>query len=148
MTRRYGILSICTGLVLAIVIAGPQSNAAGDRIDCAIQDGPCRKTTGSGLEVLFDVTPRPAAAMRELEFSLSLRKNGKPVTGASLLLDLSMPDMFMGNNQPRLIEAQAGTYRGRGVIPRCPTGSRIWRALIAIRQSGSVEQVSFLFEVQ
>jgi hypothetical protein len=145
---RCIIPSLFAGLVLAMVIAGHRPAGAGDYIDCAIQDGPCMKTTGSGIEVLFDVTPRPAEAMRELEFSVSLRKKGKPLTGASLLLDLSMPGMFMGNNQPRLFEGVDGIYRGRGVIPRCPTGSRIWNAFIAVRQGSTVEQVTFLFEVQ
>ena len=148
MIGRYVIPLLIVGLVMSVVISVSQNAGAGDRIDCAIQDGPCGKKTRSGIEVLFDVTPRPAAAMRELEFSVFLRKNGRPVANAALLLDLSMPGMFMGNNQPRLSEGHAGRYRGQGIIPRCPTGSRIWRAFIAVRKDSTVEQISFVFEVQ
>jgi hypothetical protein len=98
--------------------------------------------------VEFSISPRPVTVMQDLEFTVTLRKKGKPVTGATLLLDLSMPGMFMGNNHPKLIEIQEGTHRGRGVIPRCITGQSHWKAFIAVAHGGQVEKVSFLFEVQ
>ena len=147
MTMRCLIPALFAGLLLTMAIAELQPVISGDHIDCAIQEGPCRKTTGSGIEVVFDMTPRPVKAMQELEFVVTLRNEGKPVTGASLILDLSMPGMFMGNNQPKFAEDQGGSYRGRGVIPRCSTGSKIWKAFIAIAHGGQIEKVVFLFEV-
>jgi len=104
--------------------------------------------TNKGMQVVLDITPRPVTAMKDLEFVVTLNVGGKPVSGATLLLDLSMPGMFMGNNQPKLTEEQGGRYRGRGVIPRCPTGLKIWKALVAIARDGQVEKVVYQFEVR
>jgi len=148
MNSQNGILSAVIGLLLVLLPAGVAPAGSLDRIDCTIQNAPCVKMTGSGMEVTFDVTPRPVKTMQELEFIVTLKIQGKPVSEASILFDLSMPGMFMGNNQPKLTEATSGSYRGRGVIPRCTTGLKTWQALIAISLGGQIEQVAFLFEVQ
>lgn len=148
MNNRKSLLSMVMVIILSLLIADTASAGSQDRIDCNIQKGSCVKMTGSGMDVEFDVAPRPVKAMQELLFMVTLKKQGKPVSGASLLLDLSMPDMFMGNNQPKLKEGPSGRYSGRGVIPRCVTGRKTWKASVAIAQRGQVEQVAFLFEVQ
>lgn len=148
MNGQNGILSAFIGLLLVMFHGVGAPAGPLDRIDCTIQNAPCVKMTGSGMEVTFDVTPRPVKTMQELEFMVTLRRGGTPVSGASLLLDLSMTGMFMGNNQPKLTEATIGSYRGRGVIPRCATGRTTWQALIAISLGGKIEQVAFQFEVQ
>ena len=141
---RTAVIAVC----MAMLLTGPAHAGKRDSEVCDIQKAPCVSVTDSGLEVAFSVTPRPVKTMQNLEFIVTLKKNGKPVTGALLLLDLSMPGMFMGNNQPKLREEQSGRYRGSGIIPRCVTGQRIWKAFIAIRHNGKVEKVSFLVEVQ
>jgi hypothetical protein len=148
MNNRKSLLSMVRGILLVLLIADTATAESQDMIDCNIQKAPCVKMTGSGIDVDFEVTPRPVRAMQELLFAVTLKKQGKPVSGASLVLDLSMPDMFMGNNRPKLKEEPNGRYSGRGVIPRCMTGRRIWKAIVAIAQRGQVEQVAFLFEVQ
>jgi len=148
MIVRNSVPSVIIGVFLAILFAGTAPAGTRGVIDCDIQNGPCVKMTASGMQVEFDVAPRPVMAMRELAFYVTLRKQGKPVSGAHLILDLSMPDMFMGNNQPKLKEEQNGRYRGSGVIPLCVTGRKTWKAFIAVAQGGRVEKVSFLFEVQ
>lgn len=115
---------------------------------CDIQSGPCRAVTGSGMEVLFSIPSRPVRVMEDLEFVVTLSRKGTTVSGAAVLLDLSMPGMFMGKNQPKLKEVRGGTYRGRGIIPRCVTGQRMWNAFVAVRHRGAVDKASFLFEVQ
>jgi hypothetical protein len=145
--RRSSILYVVLGVVLVVMSKGSAPAGSNERSDCNIERSPCVKFTNSGVQVEFEITPRRVRAMQELEFIVTLRDGGIPVSGASLLLDLSMPGMFMGNNQPKLTEEQNGRYRGRGVIPKCPTGQRIWKALIAIARGHQVEKVSYLFEV-
>jgi hypothetical protein len=148
MNSRKSLLSVVMGILLALLIADTASAGSQDGIDCNIQKAPCVRMTGSGMDVEFDVAPRPVRAMQELLFVVTLKKQGRPVSGASLVLDLSMPGMFMGNNQPKLKEEPSGRYSGRGVIPRCVTGRKTWKAFVTIAQRGQVEQVAFLFEVQ
>jgi hypothetical protein len=148
MNNRKSLLLLVMNILLALLIADAASAGSQDRIDCNIQKAPCVKMTGSGMEIEFDVAPRPVKAMQELLFMVTLKKQGKPVSGASLVLDLSMPDMFMGNNQTKLKEEPSGRYSGRGVIPRCVTGRKTWKAFVTIAQRGQAEQVAFLFEVQ
>jgi hypothetical protein len=148
MNNRKSLLLMVMSILLALLIADTTSAGSQDRIDCNIQKAPCVRMTGSGMDVEFDVAPHPVKAMQELLFMVTLKKQGKPVSGASLVLDLSMPDMFMGNNQTKLKEEPSGRYSGRGVIPRCVTGRKTWKAFVTIAQRGQVEQVAFLFEVQ
>jgi hypothetical protein len=148
MNNRKSLLSMVMCILLVMLIADTASAGSPEGIDCNIQQAPCVKMTGSGMDVEFDVAPRPVRAMQELLFVVTLTKRGKPVSGASLLLDLSMPHMFMGSNQPKLKEEPGGRYSGRGIIPRCVTGRKTWKAFVAIAQRGQVEQVAFLFEVQ
>lgn len=115
---------------------------------CDIHREPCVAATDAGIEVSLSITPRPVRVMEDLDITVTLKKSGKPVTGATLFLDLSMPGMFMGNNQPKLREDQAGRYRGRGVIPRCVTGQKTWNAFVAVNSGGRIGKASFLFEVQ
>ena len=141
MIARAVLLSMCVAVGSAYAGDGPGAN-------CAIHTAPCVAMTDSGVEVELSIAPRPVAAMQDLEFRVVLSRKGRPVSGAAVVLDLSMPGMFMGNNQPRLSEERPGRFRGRGVIPRCVTGQRTWKAFVAVAQGGSIEKVFFLFEVQ
>ena len=148
MIGPYRILSSCIIIILTVLAAATALAGTSGRIDCDIQRSACVMLSDSGMQVVFDVIPRPVKAMQELEYIVTLTVRGRPVSGASLLLDLSMPGMFMGNNQPKLNEEQGGRYRGRGVIPACSTGTKTWKALIAIAHGGQIEKVTFQFEVK
>lgn len=147
MIGLNSVLPAVIGLFLVVLTGEGAPAGTSGRTGCDIQKTPCVKIANSGMEVELEVTPRPLKTMRELEFIVTLRSQGKPVSGASILLDLSMPGMFMGNNQPKLAEDQRGRYRGRGVIPRCATGLKTWEALIAVSRGGKVEKVAYRFEV-
>ncbi len=143
VTRTAFLVLWVMALAIVPAHAGPRNGAV-----CDIQSGPCRAATGSGMEVLFSILPRPVRAMEDLEFVVTLTRKGAAVPGAVILLELSMPEMFMGTNQPKLREDRGGTYRGRGIIPRCVTGQRTWNAFIAVRHDGIIDKLSFHFEVQ
>jgi hypothetical protein len=110
------------------------------RVECDVHAGPCRADI-SGTTVSLDIEPKPVKAMRDLTFTVTFA-GGTFV--AAPYIDLGMPNMNMGRN--RVILKQAGdlVYRGEGVIVRCPSGSRIWKAKVTVPEVGSVE---FVFDV-
>jgi hypothetical protein len=125
--------------------APPASTSANAGPDCRIEAGSCEKIT-RGFSVVFDIVPKPVKPMNELTFSATLKDRGTPVEDASVLLDLSMPGMYMGKNVVALRYAAAGVYSGTGVIVRCPTGGRIWKATVTIKRGGGEAVVDYVFE--
>jgi len=99
------------------------------------------------MEIVFDIAPKPVTAMSELTFLVTLKKNGVPLTDAAVSLDLSMPGMFMGKNRPLLSHEGQGRYRGKGVITRCASGRKIWKAALAVER-GQTTDAAFVFEVK
>jgi len=124
------------------------ASAEAEGPDCDIQSGSCTKETADGMRVEFDVQPKPVTSMSDLTFIVTVTREGSPVSDASVALNLSMPGMFMGNNQTVLKHAENGRYEGKGVIVRCPSGRRIWRADIAIARGGKNAAARFVFEVK
>jgi hypothetical protein len=55
-----------------------------------------------------------------------------------------MPGMKMGPNRIQLKSAGNDTYEGRGVIVKCPSGRRTWRATVTVPDFG---QTDFVFDV-
>lgn len=133
--------------IIAIVLLGclfltvySPALGADDIPDCSIDLGPCTSTVG-GRQVVFDISPRPVKTMRELTFTI--RTIGRK-TALTVLLDLSMPGMYMGRNEVILKKTPDGFYSGRGIIPRCPSGKKLWRAEVTIPGAG---RVSYTFNV-
>jgi hypothetical protein len=140
------LISLGAVMLLTATIACSADNAK-ERADCNIQLGPCIGKAGSGTEVTFDITPRPVKSMAELLFTVTVRKDGKPITGADVTLDLTMPGMVMGKNNPGLSPGKDGRYAGKGVIIRCPSGKKVWKAEIIVSSKHGTETASFVFEV-
>lgn len=78
--------------------------------------------------------------MTELEFHVLSPSSVEPY-----MINLMMPGMQMGLNRIELVRGDDGSYSGMGVLPRCPTGGRLWRAEVMVRD-GRV--VGFDFEVR
>ena len=96
--------------------------------DCLIDRGPCSTTAGT-QRVVLDISPKPVRAMKELTFTIHVGGRGAP---PSLLLSLSMPGMYMGRNIVTLKKISGDSYSGKGVIPRCPSGKRLWQAEVSV----------------
>ncbi|HYA31557.1 MAG TPA: FixH family protein [Thermodesulfovibrionales bacterium] len=109
--------------------------------DCETDKGPCSKTIGR-MTIIIDIAPKPVKAMAELAFTLTI--TGNPAPPPELILNLGMPGMYMGSNRVILRRGRDGTYMGEGIIPRCPSGKRLWSA--AVNMPGS-EKVRFTFDV-
>jgi hypothetical protein len=104
--------------------------------------------TGDGMTIEFDIQPKPVAAMTESTFVVTVTRNGMPLIDASVHLDLSMPHMFMGKNQPILNHIQDGRYEGKGVITRCASGNKTWQADVAVVSAGKTAVARYEFEVK
>lgn len=71
--------------------------------------GPVDKTVESnGYELTFGIAPNRAATQNEV--SITVRKDGEPVTGATVTESFAMLDMEMGRQEYELTETAPGTY--------------------------------------
>jgi hypothetical protein len=109
-------------------------------VPCDIQNEPCTKEL-AGLTVTLEILPRPVTAMKDLKFRVTL--SGEKKTGIPSI-DLSMPGMNMGPNRVELKRVKDHVFEGQGVIVRCPSGRRTWKATVTLPEAGKVE---FVFDV-
>jgi copper transport protein len=106
------------GLVAAIICAAavlsslpPPSKALGalGKISAHVGPGPVSHVVEqNGYTVRVGVTPNRAA--QQNQFSVSLTKNGRPVTGANVTATLAMLDMEMGQQGYAFKETSPGVY--------------------------------------
>lgn len=114
---------------------------------CDIHHGPCSQETGKGLKISFDILPKPVQVMSDRRFIITVAKENVLMNDAVVFLDLSMPGMYMGRNQPALKKTAPGRYEGKGVIPRCPRGGTTWQAKVTVDLNGKITVADFTFEV-
>ncbi len=131
----FSISLFSIALLISLNGSAPDIAAADERPNCDMDKGPCSGKTGDG-EITLDITPKPVKAMEALIFTVVLKDIGNQ---KKLLLDLGMPGMYMGRNRIILKKNGAGKYTGKGVIPRCPSGRRLWRATVDIPATGKVD---------
>ena len=133
-------------LLTVFLLAAPGHISAGDKyqemINCDLHQGACTRNL-SGSTVTFAVTPRPVKAMQDLLFQVAFSAKLPPNTQLPYI-DLGMPGMKMGPNRIQLKSAGNDTYEGRGVIVKCPSGRRTWRATVTVPDFG---QTDFIFDV-
>ncbi|NTV20517.1 MAG: hypothetical protein HGA57_03900 [Chlorobium limicola] len=110
--------------------------------DCDIHAGPCTKTAGNSA-VTLEISPRPVKHMEELLFSVTI----KPCQSLpeNLMLDLSMPGMEMGKNQVKLVKKSNCLYQGKGLIVKCMSGRKLWKATVL---SEKLNNPAFSFDVR
>ena len=114
--------------------SGPQ------KVDCEVNAGPCSAVV-AGSQVSLDINPKPVKAMEDLTFTVTF--TGEK-TSFNPYIDLGMPGMNMGRNRVILSPAGESIFQGKGIIVRCPSGRRTWKATVVIPERGSVE---FVFDV-
>ncbi len=88
--------------------------------------------------------------MKRLRFSVTAMHGGKAIEATHVSVSLSMPGMYMMENNIPLRRVSDGRYEGEGVIVRCTSGRRVWRADISLRRPGedrSGPVASFHFRV-
>lgn len=102
-------------------------------VDCDLDAGPCRREAPGGLRLELDVEPRPVRAMAELRLTVRAWRGAEPVRGGAAELSLRMPGMYMGENRIALAAQGDGSWRGQGLLVRCPSGKRVWAAEVTLR---------------
>ena len=107
---------------------------------CDIHQTACTNSL-SDCTVTLDIEPKPVKAMVDLTFEVIL--SGKNPT-ENPYIDLGMPGMDMGPNRVTLHPAENNRYKGKGIIVRCPSGRRTWKASVTIPDVGTTE---FIFDV-
>ncbi len=145
--KAYQHLNIIrVALSAVLLLAFSSSGNAGDKyremINCELHRGVCSQSL-SGSTVTLAVTPRPVKAMQDLLFQVSF-SDKLPPDAKLPYIDLGMPGMKMGPNRVQLKSAGNNTYEGRGVIVKCPSGRRTWRATVTVPDLG---QTDFVFDV-
>jgi len=133
-------------LLTTFLLAAPGRISAEDKykglINCDLHQDACTQTLAD-VTVTLEAIPKPIKAMQDLSFKVTL--TGKlPAVLKAPYIDLGMPGMKMGPNRVQLKPAANDIYEGRGVIVRCPSGRRIWRATVIIPEVG---QTDFIFDV-
>ena len=94
------------------------------------------------LLVTLSMDPYPPSGGGPTTFTVSLADaSGKPVSDASVGLDLTMPSMWMPANQVNLPAADAGKYQASGYF----TMRGLWRIEVIIMRGG--QQQSAFFDV-
>jgi len=149
MINRVWVQTIKVTMVACLSVMAPQEGqrqaAAAERTPaspelCDIQHGACTKEVAD-VTVTLDILPKPVKAMKDLKFQVT-------VSGAKRLrpahIDLGMPGMDMGPNRVELRAVKDNLYEGEGVIVRCPSGRRTWKAVVVLPETGKVE---FFFDV-
>lgn len=107
---------------------------------CDVHQGPCTMTLPNGT-ITLDINPKPVKAMKDLIFRLMV--SGTQLTSGPYL-DLRMPGMEMGPNRVVMKTAGEGLYQGKGIIVKCPSGRRTWKAEVTLPGLGTTE---FIFDV-
>jgi YtkA-like len=132
----------------AVLFCGPERISASQNTqpDCRIDTGACVRTSGA-LSVVLDIAPKPVQSMHELTFTVTVTEKDNPIRDASVIISLSMPGMFMGENVVRLKHRVEGVYEGKGVIVRCPSGKKIWQASVIIKRGEKKTVVNYVLEV-
>lgn len=145
-----GLVAIAAALIVrgsgVGVASPPRAEAQGSAgVDCAISAGPCSSGAGDAALTL-DISPRPVSSMTDLVFVVSGPAAAAP--GASGVVDLQMPGMYMGANQVQLAPDGGGHLTGKGVLVRCPSGHLTWSAATTVRpRSGAPVTAIFTFDL-
>jgi hypothetical protein len=147
--KIFLVMVLSLHLVAANLFAGQHGHSYSTKTDCDINAGPCTKAIEhESIQVTLDIDPKPVRPMKDLLFSVILKEGENNITNARVGLDLTMPGMFMGVNRHVLSHKKDGRYEGKGIIPICPHGGKLWQAEVTIERDGRSASVSYQFEVR
>jgi hypothetical protein len=92
------------------------------------------------LLVSLSISPYPPSGGGPTTFGVSLSdSSGKPISDATVSLDLTMPDMPMPANQVTLAGDNSGKYQASGYF----TMRGLWRIEVIITRGGQKQSVFF-----
>lgn len=130
--------------MIAALLFGARASGAETIADSnTIHTGRCTRTS-AGRQITLEIEPKPVMSMRELTFRVTIEPCDR--MPSSLLLDLAMPGMAMGNNQVNMSRRQNSCiWEGKGVIVRCMSGRTLWKTTLLYPELGNP---AFTFNVR
>ena len=137
---RISVLLLAFFTSLGLSMAAATEKESPQVVKCDVHHGACTALL-AGREIRLDITPKPVRAMTDLTFSVAI---SGPKLSTSPYIDLGMPGMDMGPNRVQLTPLEGSMYQGNGIIVRCPSGRKAWKARLTIPELGRAE---FLFDV-
>ncbi|HWR00710.1 MAG TPA: hypothetical protein VN371_02520 [Chlorobaculum sp.] len=141
--NRGSLLPILRSLALLLfsVLCSTSAKAGTKAESDNVLNWPCTKEI-PGRKITLDITPKPVRHMADLTFRVTIT----PCTSipSTLVLDLSMPGMYMGKNQVVMTRKEPCIWEGKGVIVSCMSGRKLWRATIL---SSIIANPAFNFEL-
>ena len=111
-------------------------------INCDISNTSCTQRLGD-IDVILSIKPQPVKAMEDLDFQITLKGEVVPLESPPYI-DLGMPGMDMGPNRVTMKPSGNNSFKGSGIIVRCPSGRTIWQATTTVPGQGTVR---FVFDV-
>lgn len=135
-----GLAALLFAFALAASIGAQEATANDD-----LSKGPVTKELEGGIVARLEILPRPIESMKSLAITVVLTREGKPLEGAELVLDLGMPAMYMGKNSPTMTEVAPGRFEGKGLVTRCMSGDKHWQAEITVKEGGANHKIVFPF---
>lgn len=114
----------------------PATEEIKDFIVCDVHNNACDfQILDEKKEVLVDgvlqLNPKPVKAMQDVNFQLDLKKS--TIEFSDIILDLTMPAMYMGDNKVSLKKSGENQYAGKGVFPECTTPDRRWNIKVIFK---------------
>lgn len=94
-------------------------------------------------KISLSAEPKPVTAMQDITFKVTL-PGDLPIPSDTPYIHLDMPGMHMGLNRVGLEPTAPGEYQGNGVIVRCKSGKKVWRATVTVPDLGEAQ---FVFDV-
>lgn len=87
------------------------------------------------------LTPKMSSypKMKPVKLTLNLKSNGKAIEKASILMDLTMPEMAMPKNEVNFKEVSKGVYEGDAMF----TMSGKWRLITLVTTGSQKETINF-----
>ena len=100
---------------------------------------------GPSTTALLKTSPDRPAPMQEALLELTLRDaQGRPVTGAAVSLDLTMPGMAMPPNRPAISEVGNGVYTARAFF----TMAGEWQVRAVVKHPAGDDEFTFLLRTK
>ncbi|MBI5189167.1 MAG: FixH family protein [Nitrospirae bacterium] len=109
----------------------------------AAAEAPAPASAPLAATIALKYAPDPPVALKDTAFTINVTgADGKPLPGATVMLDLSMPGMYHGENRPVLAETAPGVYEGKGIL----TMGGGWLAKVEVTHECSTAASEFRFD--